>query len=106
MRSVSEATVCREKRKTWSKEVPVPLGVDAYKRVWPDAVWPSDIPGTVPLSVDVRLTGVTLHDAEADETTGHDFRFPESVELLGAGTFGETMSFLTAVGFEVETEHG
>ena len=88
------------------KEVPVPLGVDAYKRVWSDAVWPSDIPGTVPLSVDVRLAGVTLHDAEADETTGHDFRFPESVDLLGAGTFGETMSFLTALGFEVETEHG
>ena len=103
------------------KEVPVPLGVDAYKRVWPDAVWPSDIPGTVPLSVDVRLTGVTRHDAdllvdpvegdfvfegEADETTGHDFRFPESVTLLGAGTFGETMSFLTALGFEVETEDG
>ena len=88
------------------KEMPVPLGVDAYKRVWPDAVWPSDIPGTVPLSVDVRLAGVALHDAEADETTGHDFRFPESVDLLGAGTFGETMSFLTALGFEVETEHG
>ncbi len=99
------------------KEVPVPLGVDAYKRVWPDAVWPSDIPGTVPLSVDVQLTGVTLQVAEEEEEvddqisdfpdeTGHDFRFPESVELLAGGTFGETMSFLTAVGFKFGTEHG
>ena len=31
------------------KEKPIPLGASAYKRLWPDAVWPSDTPGTVPL---------------------------------------------------------
>jgi len=28
------------------KEEPVSLGADAYKRVFPDAVWPADISGT------------------------------------------------------------
>jgi hypothetical protein len=88
------------------KEEPVPLGVDAYKRVWPDAIWPSDIPGTVPLSVDVRVASVTQHDAETEETIKNDFRFPEEVELLAGGTLGETLSFFTGLGFEVETEHG
>jgi hypothetical protein len=88
------------------KEEPVPLGVEAYKRVWPDAIWPSDIPGTVPLSVDVRVAYLTQHDAETNETIKHDLRFPEEVELLAAGTLGETLSFFTAVGFGVETEHG
>lgn len=88
------------------KEKPVSLGAEAYKRVWPDAIWPSDIPGTVPLSVDVRLSSVTTHDAEEDHTTKNDFRFPESVELLGGGTFGETLSFLASLGFELESEHG
>jgi hypothetical protein len=90
------------------KETPVSLGVEAYKRVWPDAVWPSDIPGTVPLAVDVRLSSVTSHDAEHDETVKSDFRFPESVALLGAGTLGETLSFLTEIEAENEPadEHG
>jgi hypothetical protein len=79
------------------KEQPVPLGVEAYKRVWPDAVWPSDIPGTAPLAVDLKLASVTSHDAESDETVKSDFRFPETVTLLGIGTLGETVSFLTSV---------
>ena len=40
------------------------------------------------------------------DETGHDFRFPEVRRASRWGTFGETMSFLTAVGFEFETEHG
>ena len=31
------------------KEEPVSLGSEAYKQVWPNAIWPSDIPGAAPL---------------------------------------------------------
>ena len=33
------------------KEEPVKLGAEGYKYVWPDAIWPADIPGSSPLSV-------------------------------------------------------
>src|SRR3989304_5548664 len=33
------------------KEEPVEMGSEAYKKVWPDAVWPSDIPGLPPISL-------------------------------------------------------
>lgn len=88
------------------KEPPVALGAEGYKRVWPRAVWPSDIPGTVPLSVDTRLADVTQHDEETGDTNSNDFRFPESIELLSAGTVGDTASFFGALEFEVDSEHG
>lgn len=36
---------------TLRKEEPVKIGEEAYKKVWPNAVWPSDIPGTLPLAI-------------------------------------------------------
>src|SRR5450432_111578 len=33
------------------KQPPVALGVEAYKKVFPDAVWPGILPGSVPLSL-------------------------------------------------------
>jgi len=97
------------------KEVPVPLGAPGYKRLWPDTVWPSDIPGTIPLAIDTLFTS---HSSRTDEE-GHiekisnDFRFPEEVGLITAGTLGETLSFFGEIAFEqeegdfeVEMEHG
>src|SRR6266545_7647041 len=40
------------------KEKPVSLGAPAYKRLWPEAVWPSDLPATVPLAVNLQLGDV------------------------------------------------
>src|SRR6516225_1940305 len=37
------------------KEKPVSLGAPAYKRLWPKAVWPSDLPLTVPLAVNMKF---------------------------------------------------
>ena len=33
------------------KEEPVSLGSESYKRVWPDAIWPTDIAGVPPVSI-------------------------------------------------------
>jgi len=40
------------------KEKPVSLGAPAYKRLWPQAVWPGEIPGAVPLAVNIKLADV------------------------------------------------
>ena len=33
------------------KDEPTSLGSEAYKQVWPNAIWPSDIPGSAPIAV-------------------------------------------------------
>ena len=75
------------------KEKPVPLGAPAYKRLWPDAVWPSDIPGTVPLSLNTVFADRTQRTEEGgeSETVKNDFRFPQEISLLTGGTLGETL---------------
>jgi hypothetical protein len=37
------------------KDKPVSLGAPAWKRLWPKAIWPSDIPGSIPLAARVNL---------------------------------------------------
>ena len=91
------------------KEKPIPLGAPAYKRLWPDAVWPSDVPGTIPLSVNTvfadRTTRTEAEDAIA-ETVKNDFNFPAEVSLLTGGTLGESLSFFGEVVFEPTVEEG
>jgi hypothetical protein len=91
------------------KEVPVPLGAPSYKKLWPDAVWPGDIPGTVPFSLStdfaVNTSRSTNEDGESETVKG-DFSFPEEVALLSGGTLGETMSFFGEVIFVQEVADG
>jgi hypothetical protein len=88
------------------KEEPVSLGAPAYKRLWPKAVWPSDILGTVPLSLDTTLSNVTRRTEEEgkQEKISNDFRFPEEVGLLSGGTLGESISFFGEIAFAPEVE--
>ena len=92
------------------KEQPVQLGAPAYKRVWPDAVWPSDVPGTIPLSLNTVFSDVTqrtLVPSHSEESTiKNDFRFPEEVGLLTGGTLGETLSFFGELAFEPGVHDG
>src|SRR6266508_3181528 len=37
---------------------PVSLGAEAYKRMWPKAIYPGDLPGQVPLAVNVKMASV------------------------------------------------
>ena len=70
------------------KEKPVELGSEAYKRVFPDAVWPSSIPGSSPIS----FRGETAYQiATANGATTSQFMIP-SLQVLGAGTFGKDIS--------------
>ena len=90
------------------KEKPVALGAPAYKRVWPQAVWPSDVPGTVPVSVGTIFSDVT-HRTTTDgavEKFNNDFHFPEEVAILSGGTLGETLSFFGELTFQPTVDAG
>src|SRR3990167_11127136 len=82
---------------TATKEAPVSLGADAYKKMFPRALWPSDIPGGVPLAV----RGVSRFNTFQDDQTT-TFEFPHEFEVLAGGTLGETFSFFGEL--EVENE--
>ncbi len=83
---------------TATKEPPVSLGAESYKKMFPRAMWPSDIPGTLPLAV----RGVARFNTfEDDQTTS--FEFPHEFELLGGGTLGESFSFFGEL--EIENEN-
>src|SRR5512140_3853250 len=76
------------------KDTPMSLGAAAYKQVFPNAVWPSDIPGMPPLAlrVAVNYTGNT----GGGVTPKTDFIIDEAT-LLGLGSLGENMSFFVAI---------
>jgi len=75
----------------YRKVQPVEMGDEAYKRLWPEALWPGDIPSRSPLSFIGRL----MVEADADGTRPSTFTYllPEEVELVWAGNLGETISF-------------
>lgn len=83
------------------KMKPVSLGADAYKRMWPRAIYPSDLPGQVPLALNVKMASV--YASSLDDTGRHltqnDFQFPQEANLFAGGTLGEHMSFLSEVTF-------
>jgi len=97
------------------KEKPVSLGAEAYKRMWPKAIYPSDLPGNVPLAVNVKFASVysSSLDGEDRAVTKNDFQFPQEANLFAAGTLGEHMSFFSELTFgegadgagETEIEH-
>jgi hypothetical protein len=81
-----------------TKEEPVSLGSEAYKKVWPDAIWPSDIPGTSPLSV----WTVGRINYSALSNVKWSLEIPHEIEVLYAGTIGEDFSFFGEIELENE----
>ncbi len=82
------------------KDEPVELGDEAYKRLWPEALWPSDIPG-LPL-IATRVIHDFKWDTGGTDSSRTDFDFPHEIELFAAGALGETLSFFSEIEFEHE----
>jgi hypothetical protein len=77
------------------KQQPVSLGAEAYERIWPEMVWPSDLPGNVPFALNTKMANI--YASSVDET-GHqvvhnDFQFPQEANLFAAGTLGKNFGF-------------
>jgi hypothetical protein len=85
------------------KDDPVSLGSEAYKQVWPNAIWPSDIPGTSPLAIHASGT-LEMPFSQPDSVAKTNFIFPEHVQLFYTGTLGENFSFFGEV--ELEDDGG
>jgi len=78
-----------------TKEEPVSLGAEGNKKAFPDALWPSSIPGSVPIGIVAELE--TTYDPKRDPKW--DFgTFEGEVEVLTGGTLGEDISFYGEVG--------
>lgn len=93
-----------------TKEEPVSLGSESYKKVWPDAIWPTDIPGNIPLSIQA-IGRVHLGGSFDDPTTEAEendkllsFEIPHEFELFFGGTFDENISFFGELEWEHESE--
>lgn len=83
------------------KDDPVDLGNEAYKQVWPNAIWPSDLPGGAPIAVRAQgSVGVAFN--QPDSIAKSTFLLPEHVQVFYAGTLGQSFSLFG----EVELEQG
>ncbi len=98
------------------KQPGVSMGAPAYKRLWPDAVWPGEIPSYVPLAVNITMADAnssTLNPDGTVTTIHNDLQFPQELNLFGAGTLGDHVSFFGEATFgenpdgsvAVELEH-
>ena len=81
-----------------TKEKPVSLGAEGYKRMWPKALWPADIAGSIPVGIRAILRASAF---ESDARNG-SFEFPHEVEVFAAGTIGESFSYFGEI--EIENE--
>lgn len=75
---------------TYIKDEPVSLGAEAYKKVWPDAIWPGNIPGMPPVAL--RLVSDFNADLGGASGTDTSFEMPQHVQLLYAGALGDRLS--------------
>ena len=77
------------------KETPVSLGAEAYKRTWPQMVYPSDLPGGAPFALNVKMASLwsSTQDESGKQVIHNDFQFPQEANLFAAGTLGERFGF-------------
>jgi len=83
---------------TFVKQEPVLLGSKAQKEAFPEAVYPGEIPGTIPIAF--RYEGNLTWNAyqpQPVQATGYvprtDLFVPNTFTLIAAGSFGENLSF-------------
>lgn len=81
------------------KDTPVAMGGESWKKLFPKALWPSDIPHLPPLSVLVTSDFTFTPKLSSDKGEGGETSFNGigEVELLTAGTLGESLSWFGAV---------
>src|SRR6516165_11245141 len=80
------------------KQEPVMLGSKAQKEAFPEAVYPGEIPGTIPISF--RYEGNFAWNAKQPQpvqATSYlprtDLFVPNTFTIIAAGSFGENLSF-------------
>ena len=87
------------------KDFPIPLGTEAWKEMWPDTIWPNDIPHLPPVAFRARLGFNTFTDGPGGSPVT-DFRFPQDYSILSAGTLGENISWYAGYVLAGKGAHG
>jgi hypothetical protein len=77
------------------KQKPVSLGADAYARMWPEMLYPSDLPGNVPFALNTKMADIysSSKDENGHQVVHNDFQFPQEANIFAAGTLGKNFSF-------------
>ncbi len=77
------------------KEPPLMLGAPAYKKVFPKAIYPGEIPGTIPIGF--RYEGNFNYHSKQPLVAGFlprtDLFAPNTFTVIAAGAFGPTISW-------------
>ncbi|NTW53207.1 MAG: hypothetical protein HGB15_00220 [Chlorobaculum sp.] len=74
------------------KEEPIQLGSDAYKKQFPNAIWPSDIPNMPSLGFLARLNATSSKVNNSGKFKGSDIG--EELDVFFAGTITEQISYI------------
>lgn len=82
------------------KEEPVSLGAEAYKEVFPNAIWPGAIPHLPAIAVVTEGELLYLPEAEKGEQKLSFDATAAEVEVLMSGTVSENISFFWELEFE------
>src|SRR5579864_4664461 len=77
------------------KEPPVLLGAPAQREVFPKAIYPGEIPGSIPIGF--RYSGFATYASKQPPTVAFiprtDLFAPNTFTIIAAGSFGERLSF-------------
>jgi len=76
---------------SWIKDPPLKLGADSWKDVWPEGIWPSSIPGSVPLAIYAAFSIQNNFPQASSPKLLLDM--PVDLGFIFAGTFGDDISF-------------
>lgn len=91
---------------TFIKSQPVAIEPEAYKKVWPEQIYPTTIPGLPPVGFRALLD-TNINTGAATKGARSTFKFADEVEILTAGSFGDNASFHAEIEIEdgaIETE--
>ncbi|MBI4025462.1 MAG: hypothetical protein HY360_10815 [Verrucomicrobia bacterium] len=95
-----------DSEETMVKEDPVVLGAPGWKQVFPDAMWPSQIPGLPSIGFrfisDLQWTESETGTSDASRGSRLNFEFPYEFEMLMGGRFDKRFGYFG----EVEWQQG
>ncbi|MBA4407028.1 hypothetical protein C0389_07130 [bacterium] len=74
------------------KEKPIALGAEAWKELWPDAIWPGFIPESFPIAA-ISIMRVNYDIQKTSKGNRIEFAMPLLLNLVFGGTFGEDVAF-------------
>lgn len=75
-----------------TKDKQLKLGADEWKALWPEAVWPGEIPMSFPLAVYSQMR-VNKSYLPEEKGKSFDFNMPRDLVLLFGGSFNRDVAF-------------